>query len=142
MNLRIWLSLNMLAALSVPAETVACSMLTKEGAKELRKTQERYLREESDKVIRGTWHVYQPANDTELEGGTLGHIEVTKGRKTVLYRVFVAGEINCGFPNYSVEDGAYGLFYLKKNDDPEAEDDADGFVDNFGYVHFKPLKRK
>jgi hypothetical protein len=142
MNLRIWLSLSMLAALSVPANALACSTLTKEGAKELRKTQERYLRKESDKIIRGTWNSYQPENDPELEGGTRGHIELTKRGKTVRYRVFIRGEINCGFPNYSVEDGAYGLFYLKKDEDPDTDDDADGFVDNFGYVHFKPLKRK
>ena len=142
MNLRIWLSLTMLASLSVPANALACSVLTKERANEQRKTEERYLREKSDKVIRGIWHVYQPANDPELEHGTMGHIELTKNGKTVRYRVLMRGEINCGFPNYSVEDGAYGLFYLKKDEDPDANDNADGFVDNFGYVHFKPLKRK
>jgi hypothetical protein len=136
------LSLALLAALAVPTNSLACSTLTKEGARKQRTTQERYLREESDKIIRGTWHPYQPENDPENDYATRGHIEVTNRGKTVRYRVSMHGEINCGFPNYYVDDGAYGYFYLKKDENPDAEDGDDGFVDNFGYVHFKPSKRK
>ena len=141
MSFRIWLSLALIAPLVAPANATACSNLTKEGARKQRETHERYLRERTDKIIRGTWRAYPPENSEE-EYATRGHIEVTKRGKTVRYRFSMRNEINCGFPNYSVDNEAYGFFYLKKDEDPDPEDDDDGFVDNFGYVHFRPLNQE
>jgi hypothetical protein len=78
------------------------------------------------------------ANDDYSLGGV---IEAEWRGRIDRYRVRVRGEINCGFPNYHVEDGSYGRFFLDRVDYPEDDDRADGSIDNYRYVHFESLEQ-
>ena len=138
-----------LALLSIfifPDVASACTTMDRAGELERKKQEDQYLREETTLIVRGTWHAELPKLGSDVDPelaneGTLGFIDVKKGREKIRYRVWLRNEINCGFPNYSLDDGAYGKFYLKADDDPDDDDMEGGVIDNFGFVHFKPLRR-
>ena len=97
--------------------------------------QARYLRTETDHSFVATWHLLSEGDDFQE-----GYVDVWERGEWNRYRLYVPRIINCGFPYYYLEDGETGRFYLKWNErDPE--DELDGFIDSFNFVHFKP-KRK
>lgn len=116
----------------------ACSGLTPKGEALKLKREQRFLRAETDHIIVGTWRVAEDRNSDD--GSVLGVIDLVKGKSSEKYRLRLPGVINCGFPNYFLRDGDRGRFHLKRGDVPESDDADDGFIDNFRFVHFVPMR--
>ena len=128
----------LLTVLLTPQSAMACPNLTKAGERMKREREKLYLRENSNKIVRGVWRADEPARNPGEDYLITGYVEVSKGGKVLRYRVSIPGEINCGFPNYYVDNGDEGRFYLRKSEYPDDDDADDGFIDHYRYVHFKP----
>ncbi len=125
------------AAMSSPV--LACPSLTPEGLAQFQRYKTRYLAEESDKRITGTFHLEGEVVEEEWDSqARIGYVDVTTRRGMRRYRIYLRDVINCGFPNYYVQDGERGIFYLKRDEDPDPDDLEDGVIDNFSFVHFEP----
>lgn len=124
-------------ALEIPVH--ACATLSPEGLREFERYKTRFLAEESDKRITGTFHVEREYVDEEEDYRVLvGYVEVKTRKGERRYRFFLPDIINCGFPNYHPQDGQRGTFYLKKDENPDPDDLEDGVIDDFALVHFEP----
>ncbi|WP_260582829.1 hypothetical protein [Sphingopyxis sp. PET50] len=115
----------------------ACWKQTPAGEAQERKREKSWLRKNSDKVVTGTWHLLEEGADEYSGYRMTGYIEALRGKRVERYRTSFVPEINCGFPNYYVNDGDKGRFYLE-HDDPDPDDGEDGFIDAYDYVHFVP----
>jgi len=116
----------------------ACATLTPKGEAQKAKREQSFLRAETDRIVVGTWRVTEDRNSDD--GSTLGVIDLVNGKSAEKYRLRLPGVINCGFPFYFLKDGDRGRFYLKRGDAPESGDADDGFIDNFRFVHFVPMR--
>ncbi len=124
-------------ALETPVH--ACATLSPDGLREFERYKARYLAEERDEKITGTFHFEREYVDEEGDyWGRVGHVVVKTRKGERRYRFFLRDVINCGFPSYYVQDGDRGTFYLKKDEDPDPDDLEDGVIDNFSFVHFEP----
>ncbi|OBV12187.1 hypothetical protein [Erythrobacter dokdonensis] len=117
----------------------ACATLSPEGLREFERYKARYLAEESDKRITGTFYLEEETYDEEdNRWWRVGYVDVETRTGTRRYRFYLRDVINCGFPYYYVQDGERGTFYLKKDEDPDPDDLEDGVIDDFAFVHFEP----
>ena len=123
-------------ALAIGYPAHACASLTPQGVRMLERQQARFLAEEADKRVTGTWHLLEEGATEDGDTYRSGEVEVETRRGLIRYRLTIPEIINCGFPNYYVEDGQRGVFYLRKDEDPEPDDPDDGYIDNFYFVHF------
>ncbi|MBP6030086.1 MAG: hypothetical protein KA533_01510 [Sphingobium sp.] len=117
---------------------MACPNLTPSGEAKRERQEANFLRQKSDKRVRGTFE-FMPGQSTNFDSEFRdGMILGADGRR---YRVSIPNEINCGFPYYFLKDGDSGFFYLEKSEVPEDDDLVDGFIDNYDYVHFRSAQR-
>ena len=130
-----------LTALAYSEQAMACATLSEAGQRIQQEQQERYLREKSDTIVRGVWHVDKVEPNPDDDYSTRGYIEVGRGKSKFRYRVSIPGTINCGFPYYYLKDGDVGHFYLKRDEFSDDNELEDGFFDDYTYVHYKPLKQ-
>ncbi|UYV14578.1 hypothetical protein [Porphyrobacter sp. ULC335] len=129
----------LVATTSLETPVHACATLSPEGLRKFERYKSRFLAEESDKRITGTFHLeWEYLDEQENYQARVGYVEVETRRGVHRYQLFIPDEINCGFPNYDVQDGRRGTFYLKKDEDPDPDDLEDGVIDNFAFVHFEP----
>jgi hypothetical protein len=130
----------LLGFLSVEA-TSACSTLTPAGERKRQAERERFLANEADRTVRGTWrYVKEKTGDAEPWRG-MGYVEVRRGKKVIKYHLWISDEINCGFPSYP-EEGDVGLFYLKRDSDYDGMDKKNAYADDSGFVHFEETRKK
>lgn len=128
----------------LPAAAHACAVMSKEGEARRAREQAQWLVEETDLKVRSTFVEEPESADEEDEAYRYrrGIITAADGQR---YRISIKVEINCGFPNYEVYDGSRGLFYLKRDEyqiDSDEEDLADGVIDNYTFIHFRPGRGK
>ena len=123
-------------AAAIPTEAQACGTLTPEAAARRDRQQARWLYRETDLKVRGTFvETPRPEGDQQDDNfDRMGIVTAADGRR---YRLMIPGVINCGFPNYYVDNGSTGLFYLKRSEYPDDKDSADGVIDNYRFIHFR-----
>jgi hypothetical protein len=135
-------------AVALPAATQACAVWSKEDEARLKRVQDRWLHKETDLTVRGTFAEEPLRHDENEEAesyeyvGRSGMIIAEDGRR---YSIFVPLQIGCDFGHYSVEDSEKGLFYLRRDEDPvetDNEDRADGVIDNYQLIYFRPDEGK
>jgi len=120
----------------LPGAGQACTTLSPEGEAKRERQQARWLRKETDLKVRGSFSERQDSEDLEFQTVFItGVITTDDGRR---YRISVPQFINCGFPYYFVDDGSEGLFYLKRSKYREDRVGADGVIDNYDFIHFRP----
>lgn len=132
-------------AVALPVSVQACAVMSQEDVARFKQVRDKWLGEETDLKVRGVFagqperpNAGSASEDYDESEVTVGMIIAADGSR---YSIYVPVVIGCDFRNFSVENGAKGTFYLKRADEPMetgAEDRADGVIDNFDLIFFRP----